>query len=57
MLPGETIASGASPRCEERDRLPKLDVYLSGAGYYRCFAPFGGEGHRGRSMTIPEQHR
>ena len=34
MLPGETIASGAPPRCEECGTMPKLDVYLSGAGFY-----------------------
>ncbi len=33
-LPGETIATGAEPRCEECGRTPRLDVYLSGAGYY-----------------------
>ena len=34
MLPGETIASGAPPRCEDCDTMPKLAVYLSGAGFY-----------------------
>ena len=33
-LPGETIGNGAAPRCEDCGRMPKLDVYLSGAGYY-----------------------
>jgi len=33
-LPGETISDGAAPRCDECGRMPKLDVYLSGVGYY-----------------------
>jgi len=33
-LPGETISDGAAPRCDECGRMPKLDVYLSGAGHY-----------------------
>ena len=33
-VPGETIADGAAPRCGECGRMPKLNVYLSGAGYY-----------------------
>jgi cation-transporting ATPase V len=31
---GETIATGAEPRCEDCGRLPHLDVYRSGAGFY-----------------------
>ena len=33
-LPGETIGDGAAPPCDECGSMPKLDVYLSGAGYY-----------------------
>jgi len=33
-LPGETIGSGAAPRCGDCGKMPRLDVYLSGAGYY-----------------------
>jgi hypothetical protein len=33
-LPGETIATGAPPRCPDCGRMPKLDVYMSAAGYY-----------------------
>jgi len=33
-LPGETISDGAAPRCDDCGRMPKLDVYLSGGGYY-----------------------
>jgi hypothetical protein len=33
-LPNETIATGAAPRCRDCDRMPRLDVYRSGAGYY-----------------------
>jgi hypothetical protein len=34
-LPGETIASGAAPRCEDCGVMAKLDVYRSAApGYY-----------------------
>jgi len=33
-LPGETIAAGASPRCEDCGTMPKLDVYRSAAGFY-----------------------
>ena len=33
-LPGETISDGAAPRCDDCGRMPKLDVYLSGTGYY-----------------------
>jgi hypothetical protein len=33
-LPGETIGSGAAPRCEDCCKMPRLDVYLSGGGYY-----------------------
>ena len=31
---GETIATGAEPRCEDCGRMPHLDVYRSGAGFY-----------------------
>jgi hypothetical protein len=34
MLAGETIASGAPPRCEDCATMPKLDVYRSAAGLY-----------------------
>jgi non-ribosomal peptide synthetase component E (peptide arylation enzyme) len=33
-LPNETIAGGAAPRCCDCDRMARLDVYRSGAGYY-----------------------
>lgn len=33
-LPGETIASGAAPRCEDCHKMPRLDVYRSAAGFY-----------------------
>ena len=33
-LPGETIAAGAVPRCEDCDKMPHLAVYESGAGFY-----------------------
>ncbi len=32
--PGETIGEGAPPHCDDCGRMPKLDVYRSGAGYY-----------------------
>jgi hypothetical protein len=34
MIEGETIASGAKPRCDDCRKMPKLDVYLSGGGFY-----------------------
>ncbi len=34
MLDGETIASGAAPRCEDCLKMPKIDVYRSAAGFY-----------------------
>ena len=34
MMPGETIASGASPTCRDCGVTPKLGVYQSPAGYY-----------------------
>jgi hypothetical protein len=42
-FPRETIADGAAPRCDDCGRLPKLDVYLSGGGYYigTCCCAFG----------------
>ncbi len=33
-LPGETIADGAAPRCEDCAKMPRLDVYESGGGWY-----------------------
>lgn len=39
MIEGETLASGASDVCLECGMRVKLDVYLSGAGFYigtRC---------------------
>ena len=33
-LPGETIASGAPPRCPDCAVMPRIDVYRSGAGFY-----------------------
>lgn len=33
-LPGETIADGAAPRCEDCGKMPCLAVYESGAGWY-----------------------
>lgn len=33
-LPGETISTGASPRCEDCHKMPKIDVYSTPAGYY-----------------------
>ncbi len=33
-IPGETIAAGAAPRCEDCHRMPHLDVYQSGGGFY-----------------------
>ena len=33
-LPNETIATGAQPRCSDCARMPRVDVYRSGAGYY-----------------------
>lgn len=33
-LPGETIGTGASPRCPDCGVMPHLDVYSSMAGYY-----------------------
>lgn len=33
-LPGETLASGADPRCPDCGKMGKLDVYMSAAGYY-----------------------
>ena len=34
MLPGETIASGANPVCEDCGPVRGPDVMMSGAGYY-----------------------
>lgn len=34
MLPGETIASGANPTCDECGVTVTLDVFRSNAGYY-----------------------
>ena len=34
MLPGETLATGADPTCSDCNHTPKLEVYMSGAGYY-----------------------
>jgi hypothetical protein len=34
MLPGETIASGADPKCPDCGTVVTLDVYRSNAGYY-----------------------
>ena len=31
---GETIATGAEPHCEDCGRMPRLDVYRSGGGFY-----------------------
>ncbi len=33
-LPGETIGTGAPPRCDDCGKMPKIDVYMSAAGYY-----------------------
>lgn len=33
-IPGETIARGAAPRCEDCGTMPHIDVYQSGAGFY-----------------------
>ncbi len=33
-LPGEAIADGAAPRCEDCGKMPRLDIYRSGAGFY-----------------------
>jgi hypothetical protein len=33
-LPGETIATGATPFCEDCDKVPDLGVYQSSAGFY-----------------------
>ena len=33
-LPNETITTGAEPRCPDCQRMPRLDVHRSGAGYY-----------------------
>lgn len=34
MLPGETIQSGAPPRCPDCHEVPRLDVYQTPAGHY-----------------------
>ena len=34
MIPGETIAFGGSPRCEDCHKMPRIDVYRSAAGFY-----------------------
>jgi hypothetical protein len=33
-LPGETIGTGAEPRCPDCGVMPRIDVYMSAAGYY-----------------------
>jgi hypothetical protein len=33
-LPGETIGTGAPSRCPDCQKMPYLDVYLSGGGFY-----------------------
>lgn len=33
-IPGETIATGAAPRCEDCGTMPRIDVYRSAAGFY-----------------------
>lgn len=33
-LPGETIGSGAEPRCPDCQTMPKIGVYSSAAGHY-----------------------
>lgn len=33
-LPGETIATGAPPRCPDCHVMARIDVYRSGAGFY-----------------------
>lgn len=33
-LPGETIGSGAAPRCEDCHKMPRIDGYRSAAGFY-----------------------
>ncbi len=33
-LPGETIGTGAEPRCADCGTMPKIDVYQSRGGYY-----------------------
>jgi len=49
-VPGETIADGVAPRCDECGRMPKLDVYLSGAGYYIGIVTSGD--HCGRAGRV-----
>jgi hypothetical protein len=34
VLPGETIALGASPRCSDCGVMPPIKVHRSAAGYY-----------------------
>jgi hypothetical protein len=33
-LPGETIGTGASPRCPDCGIMPAMAVHMSAAGYY-----------------------
>lgn len=61
MIPGETIASGATPKCESCDETPDLDVHRSpgGAGYYigtycAC-GPYSRESEYFSSRAIAEQ--
>ena len=39
-LTGETIASGAPPRCPDCGVMPRIDVYRSAAGFYLGTAGF-----------------
>lgn len=59
MLPGETIASGSRPTCDECGERPALDVYRSPAGYYigtYCLCgPFSRESLYYKTRPIAEQ--
>jgi hypothetical protein len=47
-IPGETIADGGAPRCEDCAKMPRLDVYRSGAGFY-----IGRVAAAGRVVRVP----
>jgi len=57
-LPGETIADGAAPRCEDCGRMPHLDVYQSGAGFYvgtyRSCGPYSRESDYYRTRELAQ---
>lgn len=58
-LPGETIGTGADRRCPDCKKIPKLQVLMSGAGYYigtQCdCGPYSRESGYYRSRELADQ--